>query len=346
MKPENGTDYGHNYDVIVKWLADALRGQTLEAIGVPTGRIEEVFAFEVADISVTAGRVDIMVRDHFGDLYHIEEERNLRKSDLYRFAAYHFMGAKQWGTGITDIVLASGDVYPGEKSIRTSSGKYTPIVIDFSILDARKRLAEICREVESGTFSNWLELVFLPLYGKESGAGRGEIVEEVIRYESRLFQAEKISARLLAATLVMSNKLIDKDRIHELWEEIKMLDVLEVAREKGLEEGKVLGVQEGKALGVQEGKALGVQEGKALGVQEGKTLGVQEGKSIGVQVGMLEATRNLLLDALVEKFGVMPARISSKIRAMENQDALEALFRQVFRCAELSEFEGILERAE
>lgn len=90
MKPENGTDYGQNYDVIVKWLADALRGETLEAIGVPTGRIEEVFAFDVADISVTAGRVDIMVRDHFGDLYHIEEERNLRKSDLYRFAAYHF----------------------------------------------------------------------------------------------------------------------------------------------------------------------------------------------------------------------------------------------------------------
>jgi hypothetical protein len=134
----------------------------------------------------------------------------------------------------------------------------------------------------------------------------------------------------------------DKDRIHELWEEIKMLDVLEVAREKGLEEGKVLGVQEGKLLGVQEGKALGVQEGKALGVQEGKALGVQEGKGIG----MLEATRNLLLDALVEKFGVMPSRISSKIRAMPNQDALEALFRQVFRCAELAEFEAILERTE
>lgn len=227
-------------------------------------------------------------------------------------------------------MLASGDVYLGEKSIRTSSGKYTPIVIDFSILDARKRLAEIRREVEAGTFSNWLELVFLPLYGKESGAGRGEIVEEVIRYESRLFQAEKISARLLAATLVMSNKLIDKNRIHELWEEIKMLDVLEVAREKGLEEGKI----------------LGVQEGKILGVQEGKTLGVQEGKFIGVQVGMLEATRNLLLDALVEKFGVMPSRISSKIRAMENQDALEALFRQVFRCAELAEFEAVLEQVE
>jgi len=136
----------------------------------------------------------------------------------------------------------------------------------------------------------------------------------------------------------MSNKLIDKDRIHELWEEIKMLDVLEVAREKGLEEGKVLGAQEGKALGV--------EEGKALGVQEGKTLGVQEGKSIGVQVGMLEATRNLLLDAMVEKFGVMPSRLSRKIRAMENQDALEALFRQVFRCAELAEFESILERTE
>jgi hypothetical protein len=52
MDSKNGSDYAQNYDIIVKWLAGALRGQTLDAIGVKTGRIEEVFGFEPSDISV------------------------------------------------------------------------------------------------------------------------------------------------------------------------------------------------------------------------------------------------------------------------------------------------------
>ncbi len=97
MQTKNGSDYAQNYDIIVKWLASALRGQTLDVIGVKTGRIEEVFGFEPSDISMRTGRVDVMVRDDKGDLYHIEEQHNLQKSDMYRFAAYHLMGAKQWG---------------------------------------------------------------------------------------------------------------------------------------------------------------------------------------------------------------------------------------------------------
>ena len=244
MESKNGSQYAQNYDVIVKWLADALRGQTLEAIGVKTGRIEEVFNFEPVDIAVRAGRVDVMLRDEHGNLFHLEEQRNLLLSDLYRFAAYHFLGAKQWGANITDIVLASGDVYFGGKVVTTRSGKYEPIVIDFSQRDGRKRLAEIRRMVEEGDFDNWLELVFLPLFGKETGAARAEMVERVIRFETELFHAKRLSSKILAATLIMSNKLIDKERIKELWEEIKMLDVLEVAREKGMEEGKTLGAVE------------------------------------------------------------------------------------------------------
>jgi hypothetical protein len=68
-------------------MADALRGQTLEVLGLKTGRIEEVFGFEPADIKVTSGRVDVMARDDTGTLYHIEEQRNLEKADMYRFAA-------------------------------------------------------------------------------------------------------------------------------------------------------------------------------------------------------------------------------------------------------------------
>jgi hypothetical protein len=312
MDSKNGADYAQNYDIIVKWLASALRGQTLDVIGVKTGRIEEVFEFEPSDISIKTGRVDVMVRDDRGDLYHIEEQRNLQKADMYRFAAYHFMGAKQWGPRLTDIILASGKVYPGEKMVVTSSGRYTPTVIDFSLRDARKRFSEIRKAVDEGAFENFLELVFLPLYGKETGDDRSDIVEEIIRFETDLYHAKKLSPIILAATLIMSNKLIDKKRIKELWEEIKMLDVLDVAREKGLEEGKAIGIKEGKDLGVKEGK--------------------------------IEATREMLIDALFEKFNEMPSRVSERIRSIQNHDILKFLFRQVFRCDDMEAFEAVLSR--
>jgi hypothetical protein len=77
-----------------------------------------------------------------------------------------------------------------------------------------------------------------------------------------------------------------------------MLDVLEVAREKGIEEGKALGA--------------------------------------------VETSHKLLLSAISEKFGFMPPRIADHIRKIQNQDALDALFRQVFRCADMAAFESVL----
>ncbi|QTA84869.1 Uncharacterized protein dnm_008720 [Desulfonema magnum] len=247
MEKKNGTDYAQNYDLVVRWLADVLRGETLDVIGVKSGQIEEIFGFEPAEIKVTSGRVDVMVRDDTGSLYHIEEQRNLKKKDMWRFAAYHFLGGGQWGGKVTDIILASGEVWSGEngnREITTPSGKYSPVIIDFSQRDGRKRLMEIREAVGKEDFGNWLELVFLPLYGKEKGTSRSRFAEEVLRFEAELYKAERISARLLAATLIISNKLIDKERLRGLWEEIRMLDIIEIAREEGMKEGKTLGILE------------------------------------------------------------------------------------------------------
>ncbi|QTA86563.1 hypothetical protein [Desulfonema magnum] len=309
MKSKDGTEYAQNYDVIVKWLAAALKGETLEVLGVRTGRIEDVFAFEPADISVKAGRVDVMLRDDTGAIYHVEEQRNLKKADMFRFAAYHFLGAEQWGVKLTDIILASGEVWAGEKGSRaviTESGRYDPVVIDFTERDGRKRLGEIREAVRSGTFDNWLELVFLPLYGRESGEARAVMAEEVLRFENELYLEKKISVRLLAATLVMSNRLIDKERLRAFWEEIKMFDILEIAREKGIEEGKALGIEEGKVLGI------------------------------------LEVWQEMVTDDLIERFGVVQPRILEQIRDIQNPDVLKMLRRQALKCQNLQEFEAVM----
>ncbi len=154
MDSKNGKDYPQNYDITLKWMTEALRGGSLDFMGVNVGQIADVFGFEPVDISVRAGRVDIMIRNEAGNVFHIEEQRNLRKSHLYRFASYHFQGAEKWGDELTDIIIASGDVYSGEKKISTSSGQYQPIVADLSGRDGWKRLEKIRAAVEKNDSSS------------------------------------------------------------------------------------------------------------------------------------------------------------------------------------------------
>lgn len=311
MDSKNGTTYPQNYDVIIKWLAETLKGETLEVLGVKSGRIEEVFGFDAVDIPVSIERVDVMLRDDRNAYYHIEEQRNLRKVDLYRFASYHFRGAKKWPE-LTDIILASGEVYAGDKVIETNSGRYAPIVIDFTERDGWKRLEEIRAEIGAGTFDQWLELVFLPLYGKDTGTKRSELVEEMLHFEHELYQAEKIPVRLLIATLIMSNKLIDKEKLRAIWEEIKMLDIFEIAKEEGFEKGW----------------------------KEGKDAGWKEAKNLVA----LEATREMVMDALIERFKIVSSSLAERIRSLQNPDVLKGLHRQAVTCQSLQEFEALLQQ--
>lgn len=326
MEEKNGTDYSQNYDLVVRWFADVLRGETLEVIGVKSGRIEEVFGFEPADIKVMSGRLDVIVRDENGEIFHIEEERNLEKSNMYRFGAYHFLGAKQWGPNLTDIILASGEVWAGKKEkegrvITTRSGRYAPVIVDFTERDGRKRLEEIREAVRAGEFDRWLELIFIPLYGKYRGRERSLFVEEVLRFESGLCKAGKISHRLLAAALIMSDKFIDRKQLEALWEDIRMLDIIEMAREKGLKEGKDIGMEEGKDIGLKEGKDIGLKEGKE------------------------ESVKEMVVEALIERFELVPARMSEQIRGVQSPDVLRGLFRKAVRCGSLEEFGVFLEKA-
>ncbi len=126
----------------------------------------------------------------------------------------------------------------------TNSGTYKPIIIDFTERDGWKRLEKIREAAENGNFSGILELVFVPLYGKLEGMERSKLAIEVVNFERALFKQEKMDVKILAMTLVMANKILEKDKLDELWEEIKMLDIMELAHEKGKEEG----LKEGREL--------------------------------------------------------------------------------------------------
>ena len=157
----------------------------------------------------------------------------------------------------------------------------------------------IIREaVESGDTSSLLELAFLPMYGNDNDVDRKDFVKEIIRFETELLKKDPTKELLVAATMIMSNKILDKETFDKLWEEIKMIKVLAFAEEKGYDRGKNEGINE----------------------------------------GILKNAKRMLINALEETIGVVPEYIEKKIQKISSQTALEGLHRQAIRCNDINDF--------
>ncbi len=304
--PHDGMDYYQNYDLVINWLSEAFRDRTLEVLGIKTGKIRRVCSYKPVEISVSAGILDVIFEDSAGKGYHVEEQRSLTEDDLYRFASQHFSAAKEWRDNIVDIVLASGRPYAGRKEIHTLTGKYAPVIIDLTERDGPGRFEEIREAVNRGDTSVLTELVFLPLYGKE---GKTQFVRKLLQFEIDLCKKGKMPILLVAATLIMANKQIDRPTFDELWKEIKMLDVLKFAHEKGREDGK------------------------------------REGKKEGKKEGRLETAREMILRILEESVGLVPAYISDEVMSVSRPDILVRLVKQAMICKGIEDFEKMLRLA-
>ena len=111
-------------------------------------------------------------------------------------------------------------------------------IIDLTKRDGKKRLTEIKEAVNQGDTSRLLELVFIPLYGPPDDPFRKDLIIELLDYEVELVHQEILSKKLAAATMIMSNKIINKELLSKYWEKIQMFDIFEIAMEKGMEKGR------------------------------------------------------------------------------------------------------------
>lgn len=163
-------------------------------------------------------------------------------------------------------------------------------------------MTEIKTLIRNGDFSDLIELVFLPLYGKDGKVNRNDLAREVIDYEIDLLKNDLIYEKLVVATLVLCNKILDKNVLTHYYEEVKnMLKILEIARNDGMEKG--------------------------------------------MEKGILQTAKEMLVAALEEKIGVVPARIVDQIRSLDKHEVLSGLHRQAIKCNSFDTFEGKLNYA-
>ena len=76
-----------------------------------------------------------------------------------------------------------------------------------------------------------------------------------------------------------------------------------------------------------------LKQGEERGIEKG----LEQGREQGREVGLLEGMREALLRCLAAKFGALPDRTTSHVRAIESVDELDALLERVVVVASLEE---------
>ena len=101
-------------------------------------------------------------------------------------------------------------------------------------------LERIHTDIDAGKPVNELELIFAPLM--ESRLPVKELLFKTIQLEKKI-KDENVKNKIIALTLVVSNRLVEPEILEEIWEEIKMLKILKYAEDKGIEKG----IEKGKS---------------------------------------------------------------------------------------------------
>jgi len=76
-----------------------------------------------------------------------------------------------------------------------------------------------------------------------------------------------------------------------------------------------------------------------------KKEGFEEGIQQGIQQGLLLDAQEMLLDALEERFGIIPLSIAKKIKGIDSREVIKGLFKVAMRVNSLEEFENKLKIA-
>jgi hypothetical protein len=227
-------DY-QNYDRAFKEAFSTFKEKVPPFIDLNLPEIDRFLETEFTDIETKENRIDLNFLLKDGSILHIEEEIHLSIDDVIRFAEYDLKLYNRYRTTIVTVVFCVNKVNKNNTSIEAGSFKYKVHSIDFSNEDAEAKLRELKNKLEVGIEINELELVFLPLM--KSNLEKVNLVREVVKVEMQLNIDQTVKEKLVAITLVMADKLIRRDELEKIWEEIRMFKFIEFAEGKGIEKG-------------------------------------------------------------------------------------------------------------
>ena len=114
-----------------------------------------------------------------------------------------------------------------------------------------------------------------------------------IKLEKKIVD-ETIQSKVIALTLLVSNKLVEPELLEKIWKEVAMLNIFKYAEEKG------------------------EKKGIEIGLVKGREQGLEKGREQGLLKGRIEEKRLLVERLLIKKIGMLPMDMREQIHQMDS----------------------------
>ena len=152
-----------NYDAVFKDAMVLFQNKALDFLGL-TGiaPITEPLRTENAAVEIKSEFMDLTFGTEDGRGLHFEEEVDLSKDDMLRFAAYHVNLSRTYKREFVTVVFVKNPTALTE--VRTEQLAFKPIIVQCSKIDADTILGRLKEDIKEGRPVNELEAIYLPLF--------------------------------------------------------------------------------------------------------------------------------------------------------------------------------------
>ena len=238
-------DVHDNYDAAFKDAVSVFKDKALGFFGLSDDLlIGEPLRTEKKEVRVETEFSDLTFRLSDGRGFHAEEQVDLSKDDLLRFCGYHVDLVREYGCDFLTVVFVKNPVR--DVVLDLSMLRFTPRVVDCSKIDGDEKLADLKEKLQRGEPLNELEVIYLPLFKSSQLSPEGLLRESALIIRQMRTKDEGQRLKMVALALMVSDKLVSKEILEDIWREIRMmkLKILEFAEEKGVEIGMAMGIDE------------------------------------------------------------------------------------------------------
>ncbi|MCL2576774.1 MAG: hypothetical protein FWE27_01810 [Defluviitaleaceae bacterium] len=210
----------HNQDKVLKESLSLFTGGSLEFLDEElSGEVTDILSTEITETTTKKAYGDKALKLSTNMGIHSECEAHISKDDMIRFASYNLDLTRLHKIPFTTVIITTKK--PSVTSYTCPSLSFTPKIINLKERDADKVLAEIDKKLKAGEQSkiNLLEVVYLPLYGSESGKTTFELLNTAIKLTPIVSENKHTQHKLQDLLILLTSTFISEEEQNRIWEE-------------------------------------------------------------------------------------------------------------------------------
>ena len=224
-----------NKDFVFKDALVLFKDKTLDFLGLTDiAPLGESLRTETVDVEVTWEFQDLAFATQDGRGVHFEEEDDLSKDDVLRFAGYNISLSRVHKRVFDTVIFVKKPTTQME--IKTNQLHFAPIIVQCSKIDADTMLNRLKKDIAAGKPINELEVIYLPLFRSVKSSP-----SELFLESTKLIHAMKVDdshkEKIYALLITLMGKEIEQSYLEAVAKEVAKMSnvIIEYFEELGAE---------------------------------------------------------------------------------------------------------------